>query len=96
MEVQRLAKHKKTDPRRIPCTQADVNRARHEATDLAIKCVVKMILYILLDKHDAPPDEVQQLADEIKWLSKHITEGKMSWSDVDRVLKEYEIKYEWT
>lgn len=86
---------KKTNPSKRPATQADVNKAKREATDIAIKRTVKMVLYILLDKHDAPAEEVQQLSNEIGWLANGIVNGIMSWNDVDRVLKEYDVKINW-
>lgn len=86
---------KKINPSKRPATQADVNKAKREATDTAIKHAVKLVLYILLDKHDAPAEEVQQLSDEIGWLAGHIVDGKMSWNDVDRVLKEYDVTINW-
>lgn len=86
---------KKINPNRILCTKADLKKAKTEATDSAIKHIIKIILYILLDKHNSSPDEVQLLADEINWLAGHICSGKMSWSDIDRVLNEYKIDIEW-
>ena len=86
---------KKVNPRNRPCTQADLKRAVNYATDTAVRQAIKMVLYVLIDKHDAPAADVQQLFDEIQWLSGHINSGALSWGYVDRVLKENDIKIDW-
>lgn len=53
---------------------------------------IKIVLYILLDKHGAPDEDVQELAREITWLAERINEGRISWSFVDRVLKENDVE----
>ena len=78
----------KTNPRRIPATGADVKKAFHDGIGLGVNYAIKICLYILLDKHGAPPEKVQQLADEMEWLARHINDNKISWNDVDKVLKE--------
>lgn len=79
---------KKINPRRRPATGADVKKALREGIGVGVNYAIKICLYILLDKHGAPPEEVQQLADEMAWLAGHINDGNLSWNDVDRVLKE--------
>ena len=86
---------KKVNPKRRPCTEADVKKAVNKATDIAVRQAIRMVLYILIDKHDAPAEDVQQLADEIEWLAGNIDAGRLSWSYVDTVLKENGIKFDW-
>lgn len=83
---------KKTNPNRIPCTGADVKKAYVEGIEIGIKQAIKCTLYILLDKHSAPVEDVRQLADELSWLAQRINEGRISWSFVDRVLKENHVE----
>ena len=42
---------RKTNPRRRPATQADIKKAKNEAADNAMKRVLYMFLYVLVDKH---------------------------------------------
>ena len=49
-------------------------------------------MYILLDKHGAPAEDVQELSKEMEWLAGHIESGGISWNDVDRVLKENNVE----
>lgn len=87
-----MANHKKINPRRRPATGADVKKALLEGIGLGVNHAIKICLYILLDKHSAPPDEVQQLSKEMEWLAGHINDGNLSWNDVDRVLKENNVE----
>lgn len=88
-------KNTRTNPNKIPCTLADVKRAEREAILHGVKQAIKMMLYILLDKHDAPAEDVRQLAAELNWLSRAITDGKISWNFVDAVLDEYFVDLSW-
>lgn len=83
---------KKINPRKIPCTGADVKRAHIEGIEIGIKQAIKCTLYILLDKHNAPVEDVQQLSEELSWLAQRINEGRISWSFVDRVLEENHVE----
>ena len=82
------AKTKKINPKRRPATFADVERGVKQGIDTGVNKAIKMCLYILMDKHNAPREDVQQLAEEIAWLAQHLNERKISWGDVDNVLKE--------
>ena len=88
-------KNTRTNPRKIPCTFADVKKAEREGILRGIKQAIKMMLYILLDKHDAPAEDEQQLAKELNWLSNAIVNGGLKWEDVDYVLDEYEVDLTW-
>jgi hypothetical protein len=98
MEVQRMAK-KKTNPNRILISQAEANRMVTEATNRAVSAAFEMMLYILIDKHDAPHEDVQQLARELEWLARSLnsnTPGHLTWGDVHRVLDEYHVRIRYT
>lgn len=83
---------KKINPRRRPATGADVKKALVEGIGIGCTHAIKIALYILIDKHDAPREEIQQLSNEMAWLAGHIEDGGLSWNDVDRVLKEYDVE----
>jgi len=88
-----MAKKKKVNPNRIPVTQADINRAKDQAMTLAMERILNLVLFILIDKHDAPKDDIQQLAREIDYYADSIREGRLTWKDVERVVRdEYETK----
>ena len=84
--------NKKINPRRQICTGEDVKRAENRGIEIGLRQALKIALYILLDKHDAPREDVQELAREFTWLAERINEGRISWSFVDRVLKENDVE----
>lgn len=79
---------KKTNPRRKPATQADVEKAKRDATSEAIRRTFYLAFYILIDKHDAPKEEILQLADEINYYADSITRGYVTWRDIEKVVVE--------
>jgi hypothetical protein len=83
---------KKVNPKRVLASGADVKKALHEGIDVGCNQAVKMIMYILLDKHGMPLEDVQKVADELSWLASRIAEGRISWSFVDTVLKENHLE----
>lgn len=94
-----MAKSKKINPNRILCTQADVNRAVDRATSAAIGCAFKMVLYIMVDKYGVNHEAAQQLSRDLEWLANSLYSDKpehLTWSDVDRVLRENDVKIKFT
>ena len=79
---------KKINPRRRPATLADVKRAKDKATDDAIKLVVYMVMYVLIDKHGAPKEDIQQLGEEINYVADSIARGYVKCEDIRRTLEE--------
>ena len=87
---------KKVNPRRKPATQADVEKAKNQATSDAIRRILYLVLYILIDKHDAPKEDIQQLAAEVNYYADSISQGYITWKDVERVVRdEYEVELPW-
>jgi len=73
--------------------EADLERAKTKATDAAMRRAILMMLYTLVDKHQAPKEDIQQLAWEINYTAGSIKDGYVTWADIERVLlKEYEIE----
>lgn len=83
---------KNVNPRKIPCTGADVKKAYIEGIEIGIRQAIKCTLYILLDKHQAPVEDVRQLSEELSWLAQRINEGRISWGFVDYVLRENHVE----
>lgn len=82
----------KTNPNRKPATMADVNRAKREATDIAMKRMLMMFVYALKDM--GVEDEVlDQVMDKFKHVVASISRGDIKWRDVEMALKdEYDIE----
>lgn len=77
-----------TNPRKIPKTQADVDRAEAKGRLFGMEFMGNLILWILADKHDAPDEDMNQLTKEINYLCSSINEGYVSYPDICRALRE--------
>ena len=89
-------KNKKVNPRKRPATGEDVEKAKKYATNEAIKRILYLVLYVLIEKHDAPYDDIQQLAQEINYYADSITRGYVSGKDIERVVvDEYKVSLPW-
>lgn len=82
---------KKTNPRKIPRTQADVERAYNDGIAEGLSRGIDLMLYVLIDKHDAPMDDVQQLTSELNHAAACVVEGYITWADISLMLKEYGV-----
>lgn len=51
-----------------------------------------MLHHVLIDKHDAPMDDVQQLASELNHAAQCVAEGYVTWADIRQMLKEYGVE----
>lgn len=79
---------KTTNPRKIPKTQADVDRAEEKGRLDGMEFMATLTLWILLDKHDAPDEDVQVLNEEIRYLCDSISRGYVSYPDIRRAMKQ--------
>lgn len=82
----------KTNPRRQPCTQADVDRAWREGRAEGIERGIQLMLFCLADRHEIPAEELRQFAAEIDYTADSVAKGYINWSDVAHMLKELGIK----
>ena len=87
---------KKVNPNRKPATHADINKAKKQAMEDSMRQILYLILYILIEKHEAPKEDIHQLASEVNYYADSITQGYVKWKDIERVVvEEYEVKLPW-
>lgn len=79
---------KKTNPRHRPATMSDVKKAKQNATSEALRRMIYLMLYILIDKHDAPREDIRQLSEEVNYYADSITRGYVTWRDIEKVVVE--------
>ena len=84
----------KVNPRRVPRTQQDVNAAYDAGIAEGLNRGIELMLYVLIDKHAAPMDDVQQLAAKLNHAAECVAEGYVTWPDIRQMLKEYDIGVE--
>lgn len=82
----------KTNPRRIPRTQADVDKAWNDGVLAGVSNATTIFLTVCVDKFGME-DQMQKLWEEINKLSQEIAEHRVSVSDLKHtLLKESGIK----
>ena len=82
----------KTNPRRRPATQADVDRARDEAVRETVRFCMVVFFTVLLDKFAASKEDLQRVWDEVNDLSDSVKKKYVSLKDLKTVLvEEYDI-----
>lgn len=85
----------KTNPRRRPATQADVERARDEAVRETVRFCMVVFFTVLLDKFAASKEDLQRVWDEVNDLSDSVKKKYVSLKDLKTVLvEEYDIHLE--
>lgn len=82
----------KTNPRRRPATQADVERARDDAVTETVRFCMTIFFTVLLDKFAASKEDLQRVWDEVNDLSDSVKKKYVSLKDLKAVLvEEYDI-----
>lgn len=83
---------KKTNPRKIPRTQADVDKAWDEGVLVGVHNASAMFMNVLLDKYDGA-DKIRAIWDDMSKLSEEVIEGRVKIPEITRMLKEeYDIE----
>lgn len=78
---------KKTNPRRRPASQADVEKAKREAQSKAINYAWAIFFTVLRDKEGWGKTRLRRLWDEVNELSDSIAQGYVNIKDLMRVLE---------
>ena len=79
---------KKTNPRRRPVSQADVDKAKREAQNQAINCAWAIFFTVMRDKEGYGKERLKRVWREVNDLSDSITQGYVSIKDLMRTLDE--------
>ena len=81
---------KKVNPRLRPATQADVERAKQEATHLATQRAFILLFNVLRDKEGYDLDGLRRIWNETLDLADSVAKGYCKLSDLNEVLREEE------
>ena len=86
---------KKINPRRVPASKADVNRARDKAASDAVHLAMAIFLTVLKDDMGFNNDQIIQVWDRVDKLSQEVAERRINVHDLCGVLEEeYSITLE--
>lgn len=87
---------KKVNPRKRPATWADVEKALDAGRLEGVEYAITTLLWVLMDKHDAPAEDIQQLKGELEYLWDSIAKGYVSFPEIKKHLDhEYDWKFVW-
>ena len=78
----------KTNPRRIPRSQADVERAREQGRDEGINGALTIMLFTLMDKFGADDAQLREFADAFSYTVDSIERGYITEADLRKVVRE--------
>lgn len=78
---------KKTNPRRIPVTQADINKAKREVTNKITEYVWSIVFTVLRDKEGYTTEDLRRVWSEIEDLTDSVAKGYCTVSDLKHILK---------
>ncbi len=82
----------KTNPKKIPRTQADVDKAFDTGCLFGLEFTLNLILYVLKDKHNAPNEDILTLRDEFMYANDSVAKKYLSYADIKRCLdEEYDL-----
>jgi hypothetical protein len=79
---------RKVNPNRRPVTQADVNKAKRQAQEEAVKLAWSILFTVLRDKEGYDLDGLQRVWREVDELSESIAKGYCTVTDLRDVLKQ--------
>lgn len=84
---------KKTNPRRRPATQADVNKARKQATDQGVAAATAIVMFVLREKFGFGKVRLTRFWNEVNSLAEDVSSGEVKLDDIMDVLRdEYDIE----
>lgn len=79
---------KKPNPRRIPATKADIEKAKRKGTEDATNFAIAIIFTALTDKIGWTKEQLQELWGHVNYLSDSVTKGYVTIPQLLHTLKE--------
>lgn len=79
---------KKTNPRKIPRTQADVDRAYERGKEEGSKSAIIIMMYAMKDKFGATDEQLRDFFDAITYTVDSINKGYITEKDLKNVIKQ--------
>lgn len=79
---------KKTNPRRLPVSQADLLKAKKEAVNEATTSAFAMVFMTLRDKEDCSNEDLQRIWNEVNDIAECVVTGRIDVKDCLKTLKD--------
>ena len=85
---------KKTNPRRVPKTQADVDKAYERGRTDGAKSSIIIMMYAMKDKFGASDEQLTEFFEAITYTVDSINKGYITEKDLQTVIKEdYDMSF---
>lgn len=81
-----MATKKKVNPRRIPLSQADLERTKHKVQEDATKFISLLMLTVLRDKFGFGRTRLDRAWDAVNDLADSVAKGYVSVADLEKTL----------
>ena len=78
----------KTNPRRIPRTQVDVDRAYERGSEEGVNGALIIMLYTLMDKFGVDDAQLKEFADAFSFTVDSIEKGYITEADLLKVVRD--------
>jgi hypothetical protein len=89
-----MAKSKK-NPRRLPCTQADVDKARSEGRYEGFNGLMGMFLWVRSEDFGDSHEDLKRTQERVLYYCQEIKDGRLKLADIMSALKEeHDITFE--
>ena len=83
-----MSRDKKTNPKKIPATQYDVERARREGRYEGFNGLMSMFLWVASEDFGFTDGDLEKLRERILFYCSEISAGRLKLSDIISALKE--------
>lgn len=77
-----------SNPRRLPRTQADVEKAYKRGMNDGLQGALTIMLYVMRDKFSADDSQLEAFADAFNYTVDSINRGYISTKDLQTVIKD--------
>ena len=78
--------NKRPNPRRIPATQAAVNKAREEGRHEGYILLMSLFLWTWREEFGASDDDLQRMGERIRFYSEEIVAGRLRLQDIQEAM----------
>lgn len=83
-----MSRDKKTNPKKIPATQYDVERARREGRYEGFNGLMSMFLWVAAEDFGFTDGDLEKLQQRILYYCAEISAGRLKLADIISALKE--------
>ena len=77
-----MSSSKKTNPKKIPATQYDVERARREGLEEGYTTMMQIFLFVFLDAFHASDEDLEKMGERLKFYLTEIHAGRLKPQDI--------------